>query len=180
MDKGKQCYKYYSSNVREPLEINTILCSKVGVVWMSSPTNGNLSGLTLGATSLTLGSRDVHVQSFDHVTSSHPKMMSVLSNISLSNCPYWYAILQILKGKAHPRNARVNKASSVKNGLAKTYLVVDMVEINWLWIVYCWLWVALPRFGLFWFVLNCCEFYYSWNINIFFPRLSKFKSWLVK
>ena len=81
MDKGKQCYKYYSSNVREPLEINTILCSKVGVVWMSSPTNGNLSGLTLGATSLTLGSRDVHVQSFDHVTSSHLK---------------WWAYCQIL------------------------------------------------------------------------------------
>ena len=59
----KKSHRYFSSNVREPLQIDTIpyisIClgvaqpsSKVGVAWMWSPTDGNLSGLSLGATSL--------------------------------------------------------------------------------------------------------------------------------
>ena len=39
--------------------------------------------------------------------------------------------------------------------------LVDKVKNNWLQIIYFWLWVALLCFGLFWFILNCCEFKYS-------------------
>ena len=64
----KKSFKYYSSNVCERLEIDKTpsistnlltvcpgvaqVCSKVGVTWMWSPIDGNLSDLRLGATSL--------------------------------------------------------------------------------------------------------------------------------
>ena len=65
-DKSKKSLKYYSLNVREPLEVDTTseisknlitvylgvaqACSKVGEAGMWSPTDGNLSYLCLGAT----------------------------------------------------------------------------------------------------------------------------------
>ena len=59
----KKSHRYFSSNVHEPLQIDTVPyisiclgvaqpCSKVRVAWIWSPTDGNLTGLCLGATSL--------------------------------------------------------------------------------------------------------------------------------
>ena len=43
-------------------------CSKVGMAWMWSPADGNLSGLSLETKSLLVP--DIKVQSFDHVVTS--------------------------------------------------------------------------------------------------------------
>ena len=79
--------KYYSSNVREPLEKIPLLsflrtcynsmswvaqaCSKIGEIWIWSPVDGNLSGICLGATLFI--ARDIQVQSFNHLASSYLK-----------------------------------------------------------------------------------------------------------
>ena len=59
-------------------------------------------------------------------------------------------ILQILnKSGTLLRNAQVNEASSINNGLAKTCLVMEMVNNNWSQIDYRWLWVALLLLACF-------------------------------
>ena len=119
-----------------------------------------------------LGSRNIQVKSFDYVTSSNLKW-SVYSQIRVFLLMRYLEHLQILKKSTHLRNCQVNKASSVNSGLAKICLVVN----NWSRIGYCWLWVALLCFRSLRFVLTCCEFQYSWKINIFFLHLWKFIPW---
>ena len=53
-----------------------------------------------------------------------------------------------LKSETHLLNDQVSEASSVKNGLAKTCLVADMLRNNLSRIFYHWLQVALLRFGV--------------------------------
>ena len=47
------------------------VCSRIGEIWMWSPTDGNLLGICVGAT--LFSARDIQVQSFDHLTSSYLK-----------------------------------------------------------------------------------------------------------
>ena len=105
-----------------------------------------------------LGSRDIRVQSFDHVTSSNVKWTTscqiLIFLAALINTLRW----TLADSQTHLQNGQVYKASSVNNGIARTCLVVDMVRKNWSRIVCCWSWVVLVCFGLFWFVLNYCEF----------------------
>ena len=58
------------------------------------------------------------------------------TNISLSNCLYWYVTLnscKYLKSETQLRNAQENKASAVNKWIVKTCLIVDMVRKNWPW-----------------------------------------------
>ena len=80
---------------------------------------------------------------------------------------YLYATLnscKYLKSETHLGNVQVNKASSANKEIVKICLVVDMVRKYWS------LWVALLRFGWFWFILSLCEFQQK-DLNICFSQL---------
>ena len=89
-----------------------------------------------------------------------PDMLKCSQILQLSNCLYWYDILnscKYLKSESHLPNAQVNKASSVNKEIVKTCLIMDMVRKNWPWIAVagCGLhYFFLALFGLFWVVVN--------------------------
>ena len=122
-------------------------CSKVVVAWMWSPTDGNLSYLCLGTTSL-LVTETFKFKNFETwlpATYNNGRLV----NIILSSCLYWCATLcscKYLESEIHLWNAQVNKASSANKGIVKIFLVVDMVRKYWS------LWIALLRFG--WFLVH--------------------------
>ena len=134
-------------------------CSKVGVVWMWSPTYRNLLYLCLWATSL-LVLETFKFKNFLKRDFQLPTILGVYSNISLSSRLYWYATLnscKYLKSETHLRNAQVNKASAVNKRIVKICLVVDMVRKKWSWIVAggCGLHYSISaRFGSFWVFAN--------------------------
>ena len=102
---------------------------------MWSPTDGNLSDLCVGATSLLVP--ETFKFKFLKRDFQLPTIMGMWSNISLSGCPSWYPLnsCRYLKSETQLWNAPLNKASSVNKGIVKTCLVVDMVRNNWLQIV---------------------------------------------
>ena len=83
----KKFHKYYYSNVREPLEIDTIPYISKNLLYKSEDCPGmlkNRGGMDAVSNRwesirclfrgyILLGSRDIRVQSFDHVTSSNLK-----------------------------------------------------------------------------------------------------------
>ena len=143
------------------------------MAWMRSSSDGNLSYLCLGDTSL-LVSRDTQIQKMKRYFQVPTK--GLYSYISLSTCHYWYATLnscKYLKSETHLRNAQVNKASSVNKGIVKICLVVDMVRKNWSWVVVasCGLhYFVLACFGSFWVFGNLVQ---SKDLDICFSQLWK-------
>ena len=123
------------------------VCSKVGVTWMWSPIDGNLSGLCLGATFL-LVPETFKVQSLNHMTSSCLKRCV---------CSQILFFLTSLKGKPFSKHPS-NKVSFLNSRLAKTCLVWwTWFRNNWLRMVLtvCGLYYFISsRFGLFWIVAN--------------------------
>ena len=62
-----------------------------------------------------------------------PDMLKCSQILELSNCLYWYDILnscKYLKSETHLPNAQVNKASSVNKEIVKTCLIEEMVRKN--------------------------------------------------
>ena len=112
------------------------VCPKVGVTWMCSPINENLSYLCLGATS-SLFQRHLNSRILKHGFQL-PKITGIESNFTLCRCLCWYFAFtssKYLKNETHLQNAQVNKVSSVNKGIVKTCLIVDMVRKDWSWIV---------------------------------------------
>ena len=133
-------------------------CSKVGVVWIWSQTDRNLSYLCLVTTSLLVPETFKFKKFETWLPATHSKGVS--SNISLSSCVCWYAILnscKYFKSETYLWNAQVNISSSVNKGIVKICLFVDMVRKNWSWIAvvsYRLYYFVSPRFGSFWIFTN--------------------------
>ena len=109
----KNLFKYYSSNVRKPLEIDITpllrflrtsydsmswgakVCSKVGVAWMWSPKDGNLSDLCLGVTSFLVPETFKFKVLITWLPATYNDARGV--NITLSNFPKVKVIFEIPK-----------------------------------------------------------------------------------
>ena len=149
------------------------------MAWMRSSSDGNLSYLCLGDTSL-LVSRDTQIQKMKRYFQVPTK--GLYSYISLSTCHYWYATLnscKYLKSETHLQNAQVNKASSVNNEIVKVCLIVNMVRKSWSWIIFagCGLhYFVSARFGSFESLQILLQ---PKALNICFSQLWKFIPWCV-